>query len=136
MNERRIERLQELIKERIATVVQRELADPRMGIVTITRVRVDRELTQAQVFWSVLGTDTERRLNEKMLKDATPFIQREVAPSLRTRTMPKLMFTFDESIGGVARMEELFSELRKDRGEEEPADLPEDEGIDREPDNP
>lgn len=131
MNERRIQRIQELIKHRIAEVIDNELADPRRGLITITRVKVDREMQACEVFWSVLGDAKIRRLNEHMLADATAFVQREVARVLNTRTVPRLKFRFDESIEGAQRIESLLADLRKERGETEPPPA-----EDQDPDEP
>lgn len=111
MNERRIARIQQQIKSRIATALIHELSDPRLGFVTITRVEVDRELHRCTVFWSVLGEATARRLTAAALEHATGLLRTEVAKVLRTRTVPRLQFRFDESVAGAQRMRELLSEL-------------------------
>lgn len=122
MNERRLRRLESQIKARVAEVLLREVADPRLGLVTITRVELDRELTVCKVWWSVLGDAATRRRNEHMLGHARGFIQREVARVLRTRTVPEVRFRFDESIEGAARMSKLLADLAAERGEPEPGD--------------
>lgn len=120
MNQRRIERLQSLIKARVAEVVAYELADPRRGLVTITRVEVDRELTKCKVYWSVLGDEKARKLNAHMLDHAAPYVQREVAAILHTRTSPRVTFLFDESIEGAVRVQGIIERLRTEReGDEE-----------------
>lgn len=132
MNERRIQRIQELIKHRVAQVIDHELSDPRRGLITITRVKIDRELMSCEVFWSILGDHKARRLNAKMLDDARAFVQREVAAVLRTRTVPHLRFRFDESIEGVMRIDSLLADIRRERGEvDEPAEEPTPEPDDR-----
>lgn len=120
MNERRIQRIQELIKHRVAQVVSQELSDPRRGLITITRVKVDREMHSCEVFWSVLGDEKVRRLNERMLNDAAAFVQREIAAVLTTRTVPRLRFRFDESIEGAMRIDSLLEEIRRERKSDEP----------------
>jgi ribosome-binding factor A len=115
MNERRIKRLQELIKARVAEVVSFELADPRRGLITITKVELDRELAQCKVYWSVLGDEKERNLNAHMLDHATSYVQREVAAILHTRTVPRVRFVFDESIAGAIRVQRIIDELRDER---------------------
>lgn len=119
MNDRRIARLQSLIKARVAEVVAYELADPRRGLVTITRVEVDRELTKCKVYWSVLGDEKERKLNEHMLKHAAPFVQREVAAVLSTRTTPRVSFVFDDSVEGAVRVQGIIDKLRAEREQRE-----------------
>ena len=120
MNERRIARLQEQIKQRLAEVLQREIADPKLGLVTITRIELDAEFTLCRAYWSVLaptaiGEQRARRDSEEVLKRASGFCQREVGRSLHTRTMPRLEFHFDDGIGGAIRVNTLLRELEHDR---------------------
>lgn len=115
MNERRIQRLQEQIKARVAEILLREIADPEIGLVTISRVEVDREFTTCKVFWSVLGDQTKKAHTERALRRARGYVQREVGTTLHTRTVPRLDWVFDESIAGAVRMQELLGELRQER---------------------
>jgi ribosome-binding factor A len=119
MNERRIQRIQELIKHRVAEVIDQELSDPRRGLITVTKVRVDRELMSCDVYWSLFGDEKARRLNARMLDDARAFVQREVAAVLHTRTVPHLRFRYDESIEGAVRIDNLLAELRHQRGDDD-----------------
>lgn len=128
MNERRIERIQALIKARVARVIDSELADPRRGMITITRVEVDRELTRCSIYWSILGDEKARRLNQKMLDHAASYVQREVAATLTTRTTPQVRFVFDEGVERSTRMDTLLGEIRKEREAHEAAEAPPAEG--------
>ena len=119
MNERRIARLEQQIKARVAQVISRDMADPRRGLITITRVKLDREMVNCKVYWSVLGDEKDRRKNKRMLDHAAKFIRHEVAGILTTRTTPQVQFEFDESIAGALRVEGILRELREARGEEE-----------------
>jgi ribosome-binding factor A len=112
MNPRRIQRLCSQIKARVAEVIDNEMADPRRGLITVTRVELDRELQQCTVYWSVLGGDKQRVLNERMLDHATSYMRHEIAKILRTRTVPRVRFKFDESIAGALHMDSLLAELR------------------------
>lgn len=115
MNERRIKRLQEQIKARVAEVLLRDLADPELGIVTITRVELDREFTVCRVFWSVIGDQVARAHTERALRRARGFVQREVGATLHTRTVPRLEFRFDAGIAGAIRIQQVLEELREER---------------------
>lgn len=115
MNERRIARLQEQIKQRLAEVLQRDLADPGLGLVTITRVEVDSEFTTCKAYWSVIGPPHARRDSEAVLQRARGFCQREMGKVLHTRTIPTLQFVFDEGLTGGMRVNELLKELRDER---------------------
>lgn len=112
MQERRVHRLESLIKERVATVLQRDMADPRLGLVTITRVKLDRELSSCKIYWSVLGDAKQRRLNERTLHHAAGFVRREIAAVLHTRNVPYVTFVYDESVSGALRIDAILKELR------------------------
>lgn len=118
MNERRIARLQELIKVRAAEVIDQELSDPRRGMITVTKVELDREMVACKIYWSVLGSDTQRRTSERMLDSARGYVQREIGAVLSTRTVPRISFIFDESIAGAIRIQELLEEIRTERGDD------------------
>ena len=105
MNDRRLARLAEQIKQRLATVLQRDLADPKLGLVTISRIELDKEFTQCKAYWSVIAAegkeDAARRASAEVLERATGFCQREIGAVLHTRSVPQLQFVFDEGIGGA-----------------------------------
>jgi ribosome-binding factor A len=108
-------RLSEQIKQRAAHVILHELSDPRMGIVTITRVKLAPDLSACTIFWSVIGGPSERSKTGHALDHARLFIQRRVAEGLRTRVAPQVAFEFDESVEGAIRMGGLLKQLREER---------------------
>jgi ribosome-binding factor A len=119
MNERRLARLQEQIKARIAEILMRDMADPKLGLVTITRVELDAEFTTCKVFWSALGDEKARARTNGVLQRARGFVQREVGKDLHTRTVPRLEFIFDQRIEGAMRMQTLLDDVRREREERE-----------------
>jgi ribosome-binding factor A len=125
MNERRIQRLQEQIKQRLATLLQQDLADPKLGLVTITRVELDREFTQCKAYWSVIAStgneERARRDSGQVLSRARGFCQKELGKALHTRTVPHLEFRYDGGIKGAIRMTEILREVN-------PGDAPATEG--------
>jgi len=122
VKERRIARLSEMIRKRVAEILAHELSDPRLGFVTVTRVDLDRELFVCKVHWSCLGGAKERNLSDHALRHASGFVQREVAKIMKTRTIPELRFAFDESIAGAIRIHNLIdrvnAETREKPGED------------------
>ena len=117
MHDRRRKRLEAQIKARAAEVVTQELADPRRGLITITRVDLDREMISCKIWWSVLGDDKEREENAEMLDSAAGFVQREIAAVLHTRSVPRVSFHYDESIEGAIRIDKIIRQLRDERDE-------------------
>ena len=122
MNERRIARIERQIKERIAIALQHEISDPRIGFVTICRVEVDKELQRCVVSWSMIGEESKRSLTAKGLEQASGFLRREVAQILHTRTVPTIVFRYDESVEGAASMRGLLDDLRREREDREGED--------------
>jgi ribosome-binding factor A len=115
-SERTIERIASWIQRKVATMLVRDLKDPRAGyLLTVTRVNVTKDLETCAVFYSVLGDDKQKRRAAMMLERATPWVQREVAKGLRTRIAPRLHFEFDESIEGTSHMSQLLDRLSKER---------------------
>ncbi len=129
MNERRIQRLQEQIKERLAEILLRDLADPKLGLVTITRVTLDAEFTTCKAYWSVIaptavGELKARQNSEAVLNRAAGFCQREIGKGLNTRTIPRLQFLFDEGISGAVRVNRMLGELNQPKPETPPTSGP------------
>ena len=118
-NERRVKRLQQLILEVAGETLQREVRDPRMGLVTLTRVKLVSDLSVATVYWSCLEEEGGRRRTEQGLESAVPLVQRRVAEALRTRVTPRLEFRFDPTLEQAQRLETIFHQLREERGEDE-----------------
>ena len=118
----KIERLREKIKAECARVIMTRLNDPRAGFLTVQNVELSKDLRHAKVFVSVLGEDAERRKVMRMLKDATGFIQREVAGTLRTRVTPALAFVLDTSIDKSFRVAEILEQIKKEKPAEEKAE--------------
>ena len=116
-NPRRIKRLQQLVLQTAANHVQRELEDPRIGLISITRVKLSPDLTQAVLYWSVLGDDAQRRTTERGLENALPSIQRAIAHAMQTRVTPRCELRYDQGMENAQRMEAIFTKLAEERGD-------------------
>ncbi len=107
-------RLGEQIRQELATLLTRNVHDPGIGFVTLTRVRVSDDLLQARVYYTALGDAPERTKTARALDRALPFLRRALGERLRLRRVPALAFTYDESVGHQARVEELLEEIRRE----------------------
>lgn len=105
-------RLESLLHREIATVVQQELKDPRLGFITIVSVELTDDLQQAKAHFSVLGDDKQRRLAEKALESARGFVQRCYAPVIKSRHVPALRFVYDDRTSKGHGMDELIRKAR------------------------
>lgn len=112
----RTKRLQELIHKKAATVINRDLSDPRVGLVTVSRVKLAPDLTECKIYWSTLVEGGKRTAVEQALKDAESYVQREIASVMHTRITPRVSFVFDASIEGIDRVNRVLREaLDEDR---------------------
>jgi len=108
----RPDRVADQIRGELALLLAREVHDPGVGFVTLTRVRVTPDLQQAHVYYTALGDEKSRRNTEQALARATGFLRRQIGARLRLKRTPELTFHYDESIAGQDRIEQLLSEIQ------------------------
>lgn len=119
---KRTDRVAALIQEEIAAMLLRgEIHDPRIGMVTLTGVKVSADLRHAIVFFSRMGEPGERTRSEAGLNSASGFIQRELGRRIRMKLLPEIRFVFDNSLefgqeveGILRRIHEGENELAED----------------------
>jgi ribosome-binding factor A len=120
VNPIRLAQIASRIQERIANVLAYEMKDPRSRFVTVTGVKVAKDLSVATVSYSVLGDETDRSLVSHMLEHASGFLEREVRKVVHARTSPRLVFRFDESIEGAIELSQKIDEIiAQDRAAQE-----------------
>ena len=118
---RRIDRINELLRSEIAELISREIKDPRLaGLVSITEVDTTTDLRHAKVFVSVFGTEEERASSLAALRSATGFLRREVAQRVTFRHMPELEFHLDSSIEQGDKIMRLLRQVSDERAAAEP----------------
>jgi ribosome-binding factor A len=110
----RVGRVGEQIKKELSQILQMELKDPRIGFVTVTGVDVTNDLSQATVYLSVLGDDSQKEETLKALAKAQGFIRSELGRRVRLRHTPELIFKFDTSIEYGSRIEQLLAQLNRE----------------------
>jgi ribosome-binding factor A len=110
---RRTKQVGELLREELTDIIRREVKDPRIGFMSITRVDVTPDLRSARVFVSVLGTDDERQETQDALRSAAKFIRFHLKPRLRMRQIPELDFQDDRSMEYAQQISEQMAEIRR-----------------------
>jgi ribosome-binding factor A len=110
-------RLAEQIRQDVGDILAREVHDPGIGFLTLTRVKVAPDLQQARVYYTTLGDPNERKKTARALDRALPFIRRALGVRLNLRRVPELAFQFDESVAHQARVEELLEQIKRDDAE-------------------
>ena len=113
---RRTERVAEQIQSEVARVLRSETTDPRIGLVTITRVDLAPDLSHALVFWSALDSEDPEALERSQagLDSAASFLRRQLAQVLPLRRMPELRFRFDPSLALGSQTLRVLRELEED----------------------
>ena len=109
-----LERVNQLVKEEISTLLLRELKDPRLGFVTVTEVDVTPDLKQAKVYVSVLGPEEQWVSSFKALESARGFVWSWLRKHLDLRVTPALLFRPDRSMEHAARMQALLAGLQRE----------------------
>ncbi|MDY7116289.1 30S ribosome-binding factor RbfA [Halomonas sp. SSL-5] len=137
---KRTDRVADQLQKELAVLIQREVKDPRLGMVTVSGVEVSRDLGYADVHVTLLGEDTPERIKEnlKVLKQAAGFLRGQVARRIKLRHVPELRFHYDESVVRGQRLSSLIEEAvesdrarTSDTGGDESDDTGGDEGESR-----
>lgn len=115
----RIHRVEQAVQEEIARILQRELKDPRIGFVTITRVRVTADLQHATIYFSLLEGHGSPAETEVGLKSARGYIRKLLGDRLRLRVTPEVNFRADPSVAESIRISKLLDGLKKAEGVEQ-----------------
>ena len=122
MQGKRLDRVNQLIREEVSYLLQRELKDPGLGFVTVTEVDVAKDLRSGKVYVSVLGGEAEWSGSLAALQRARGFIRNWLAPRLRLRAVPDLTFHPDRSMAHAAHIQSLLERLRESTPPPEPED--------------
>ncbi len=97
----RTQRIGDQMQRELALLIQREVKDPRLGLITITAVEVSRDLSHAKVFITIMGKDDDEdavKANLRILNDAGGFLRMQLGKAMKLRTVPQLHFNFDASV--------------------------------------
>jgi ribosome-binding factor A len=138
----RIRRVAEQIRGELSQVLREEVGDPRIGLVTVTRVKLASDLGAATIFYSPLGEDPDeaRRVElDRAMRSVTPFLRRSLSKRVKLRHTPELRFVLDDSIAEGSHTLELIRSLdvrpetqdgspETDQLEEGPLEADEDDG--------
>jgi len=111
---RRPERMGHEIRIVLAELISRQLKDPRIGFVTVTRVELTPDLHHARIYVSALGSQEEQESSIEGLASAAGYLRREIVHRLDLRRAPELSFILDHGAEAAERIEMLLQQLQKD----------------------
>ena len=115
----RSRRVGELIQRELATLLSREVKDPRLALISITAVDVTRDLSLAKVFYTIMditdGTDENKqaKVREGLIK-ASGFLRYELGHRIQLRIVPKLEFFYDQSVVHGSELSSLIDHVIED----------------------
>src|SRR5262245_874880 len=107
---RRTDRVAEELQHLVADLLLREIKDPRIGLVTVTGVKVSPDLRHARVYFSTLGDDHQRAQSLRGLTSAAGFVRTQVARRLNLRVAPEIVFELDDSLEQADRVARLLKD--------------------------
>ncbi|HEC72974.1 MAG TPA: 30S ribosome-binding factor RbfA [Methylophaga aminisulfidivorans] len=118
----RANRFGEVVMRELALMLQREVSDPRIGMVTVSHVDVTADLKYAKVFVTRFnGFESEQDIKECLqgLNSASGYLRRGLAGRVKLRNMPELKFVYDESLEHGFHMDELIARANKSPEDDE-----------------
>lgn len=107
----RTKRVAELLHRELADVIRTEIRDPRLGPVTLTDVRVSKDLGQARIYISALTDTKAAHASVEILNHAAGYLRGILGHRLHLRTIPRLVFEFDEVLDRGARVSSLLDAI-------------------------
>jgi|SRR5437762_14119001 len=115
MQGRRIDRIEEQLRIELSEIIEREIQDPRIGLATVTAVKISPDLRHAHIFITVLGDETQRKKTLEGLRSAANFVRRSLSKRLHhLRRIPELSFDYDEVVEKGIRIEELLHQIKRE----------------------
>lgn len=113
----RTDRIGELIQRELSKLIQREIKDPRVGIVTVSEVRVTKDLAHANVYVSMLAKSEQEILQAiAVLNNTASFLRFNLAKIVKLRKMPELHFLFDQTLTHGPKLSSLIDDaLEQDK---------------------
>ncbi len=116
---RRTERVGNVIQRELSTFILRDLSDPRLGFITLSKADVSPDLSQAKVVVSVMGDEDEKQAALAALTQYAPRMRTHLAKVLHMRTVPRVIFELDRNLDHGIRIAELLKEVRDQEEERE-----------------
>lgn len=112
MNPNRKNRVESLLKREIATILNQDVRDPRLGFVTITRCELNEDQQTVTAYYTALGTESQKRTTDRCLHRLRGFIQNRYAKAVTMRFLPQLRFAYDEQEVKRQYMDDLIRRAR------------------------
>jgi len=116
VNRRRLEKMSEEIRREISGILSEQVKDPRLDMVSVTRVDVSNDLGSARIMVSVLGDEQKQEQAMQALEKGRGFIRAELSSRIRLRHVPEISFRLDKSIEHGMKIAAILDELNDRSG--------------------
>jgi ribosome-binding factor A len=113
MHYKRADRVAVLLKEEVSQLLIRNMKDPDLGFITITKVKLSADLRNAKIYYSVLGSQDQKTKSERALGRSLSYIRGEIGHRMKLRYVPAIQFYYDDSAEYAERIEELLKKLNQ-----------------------
>jgi ribosome-binding factor A len=113
----RTQRVGGQIQRELAQIIQQELRDPRVGLVTISAVEMSKDMTHAKVFITLMNPEQDVPETIKVLKKASGFLRHALGKRIMLRVLPELHFVYDSSLVEGLRVSALLDAVAAERKE-------------------
>ena len=118
----RIDRVRVQLKRELSIILQEDLKDPRIGLITITRIDLTGDLRYARIYFSLLGDEKEKISSIEGIESAAGYIRKLIGERLKLKYVPELSFKLDRSIEYSMHLEKTFERLKNERKNSEDSD--------------
>jgi ribosome-binding factor A len=117
----RPEKVGEQIRIELSQLLARDVHDPGIGFITLTKVSVTSDLQLARIYYTSLGDEKAQGATARALRRALPFLRRQIAQRVRLRRAPELEFFYDKSVAQHDRIEQILQDLKAEGDARPPA---------------
>lgn len=118
----RPDRVADQLRSELAQMLARDVNDPGIGFVTLTRVHVTPDLQSARIMYTALGDEKSKANTAKALTRVAPFLRRQIGARLRLKRAPELKFVYDDAVAGQDRIDQILQELQSPPGSDSESD--------------
>lgn len=110
----RTEKVAEEIKHQLANILTRDLAELKLGLVTVTRVRISRDLKNARAYVSFIGNKEPAEVCLEKINNRKKQIRMHLGSSMHLKFVPEIDFYFDDNMEYASRIDEIIKEIHTD----------------------
>jgi ribosome-binding factor A len=114
MGKKYLQRVNKLVRRKVTQLLFEQSNDPRLAEVSITDVSVNRDTTRAEVYYSIIGSMEDIEETQAALNGAAGWLRGKLAPTLRLRNVPQLVFIYDPSLEHGSKIDAILQQYHQE----------------------